>query len=481
MAPGLLWGDSGETQLHVFLGGWYLNGEIVRSHVLYFAIARLLYWCLPLQATFAANVTSTLAGAVTIANITWLMATFCRTKTAVACGAALLLLSHTLWTLSTSAEVVTLTTALLSAELILFVKLLETRQPRWLAALMLVNGLGVSNHNFALLMWPVYGVIAIRWWSSWTRPRKRTLLIALGSLVLGMAPVLILGVDDLLARGSLAETLQSFLVGHYGSSVANVSRLSTLVARAGAMAVMNFPTPLVLLAIPGLWTLRRRTHRAVYWLLLGAALAYAVFAARYDVPDQHTFLVPAFLFIALFAGKGIDWLLHRYRGYLLPVVVVLLSFLAPVAYALTPSILQSHAPTIAHLPDRKVPYRNRFAWFLQPWRVGYDGARRYARETLESLPPDAWLVVDTTLAAPLNYVQVADSLRRDVRLDWIYVRQSWFEPMDLESARAAKLAAGLMFVGSDHPAYIPQWLRDLPVRFEPAGHVFHVVPADLTD
>ena len=345
---------------------------------------------------------------------------------------------------------------------------------RWLAGLMLANGLGVSNHNFALLMWPVYVVIAVRWWSAWRDRRARSLLIAGGSLLLGMVPVLILCADDLIARGSLPGTLQSFLVGHYGSKVTNVSILPSLLWRALAMTAVNFPTPVILLAIPGLWLMRDRTPQAVYWLAIGGAFIYTIFAARYNVPDQHTFLVPAFLFLALFAAVGMDQVLRGRRGPGLAIAILVLSILAPIGYGLAPPLLRTYAPDSKVMPDRVVPYRDRFEWFLRPWRVGYDGTRRYARETLESLPHAAWLVVDTTLAAPLNYVQVAESLRQDVRLDCVFIRQDWFEPTNLAEAREAKLARGLMFAGSDQPQYLPPWLRNRSVRLKPQGHVFHV-------
>ncbi len=474
MAPGLLWGDSGEIQLHILLDGWYVNGEIARSHVLFYGIARFLYWLLPFKATLAANLVSAIAGAVTVANLSWLLATLCRTNVAVVCGTALLLVSHTLWQLSASAEVVTLSTALLSAELVLFVKLVETHRLRWLAAMLFANGLGVSNHNFALLMWPVYLVIAMRWWSAFPPRRWRTATIAVGALLLGMVPVLLLCLDDLTARGSVWGTLESFLVGHYGHKVANVGHLPKLFIRSAAMTVMNFPTPLLLLAIPGLFHLRDVARRPTCWLIWGATLIHLLFAARYNVPDQHTFLAPVFLFVAMFTAIGIDRFLSRRRSPALAAVVLALSVSAPLAYALAPPLLRRSAPNISVIPSREVPYRDPLAWFLRPWRVGYDGTVSYAVETLSTLPTDAWLVVDTTLCAPLNYVQVADMLRRDVRLDNRLARQDWFEPVNTEQTRKAKLRADLMFVGSDRREYWPRWLRGWEVRLVRIGHVFRV-------
>ena len=474
VAPGLLWGDSGEIQLHVLLDGWYVNGEIVRSHVLHTAIARFLHWLLPLPATLTVNLVSALAGAVTVANVAWLLRTICRSRTAVLCGTALLMVSHTLWMLSTSAEVVTLSTALLSAELVFFTKLAETRSLRWLATLMLANGLGVSNHNFALLMWPVYVILAVRWWPNWPRPRWLVAATGGGALLAGMAPVLALCVDDLMARGSVGVTLVSFLVGQYIHQVVNYGNLPGLLLRAVAITILNFPTPLVLLAIPGLFHLRRVAGRSVCGLLVGAALVYTAFAVRYDVPDQHTFLVPAFIFIAIFAAVGLDRLLYLRRGVAAPALACGLSVLGPILYAALPPLLQKYAPDLAALPTRRVVYRERFSWFLRPWRCGYDGPERFARETLEALPPDAWLAVDSTLSPPLNYLQVAESLRQDVRLDSWNARQDWFEAGEPERLREAKLAADLLFVASDDPSDAPKWLKEPVYRLEPFGHGFRV-------
>ncbi|MCH7994011.1 MAG: DUF2723 domain-containing protein [Planctomycetes bacterium] len=434
VAPGLLWGDSGEAQLQIALDGWYVNGEIVRSHVLYFAFARFLHWLLPLKATLAGNLTAALAGALTIANVAWLIAYLVRSIPAVICGTALLLFSHTLWQLSTSAEVVTTTTALMSAELVFFVKLIETRRLRWLAALAFANGLGVSNHNFALLIWPVYAVLVIAWWSTWSGGRLKKAATAIGCLLLGMGPVLALCFDDYLTRGSLTDTVESFLVGHYGHKVSNIGSLVSLCFRSIAMTGLNFPTPVVLLALPGGWWLARSGRRSLAVLLIGGLVMYGGFAVRYNVPDQHTFLVPAFIYVAVLAAVGIDgWKAagRRWVTYLL----IALSCVGPVVYAAVPPILKSVAPDTKLMPTRRVPYRERFSWFVHPWRVGYDGAARYARETLESLPDDAVLGVDTTLAAPLNYVQLAEEFRRDIRLDCRFVRQDWLNKMDLRTVR----------------------------------------------
>ena len=479
VAPGLLWGDPGEAQLHVLMGGWLVDGEIVRAHVVYYALARLLHGLLPVTPALAANLAAALCGALTVANFAYLAAKLSLTRIAVFVGTALLMLSHTLWQLSVGAEVITASTALLTAEIIFLVTALGTGRLRWLGLALLANGLGVSNHNFALLMWPVYLVVGLRWRACWQGRSLHVLLVAGGCLVAGMVPVLILCVDDLLTHGSVSHTLESFLVGHYGAKVSNLGRLPVLFAHAAGATLLNFPTPVLLLVIPGLVQARRRWAGPTWWVLLGAGLIYTAFGARYDVPDQHTFLVPAFVFVALFTAVGADHLIERKNSRAVGLIVCLLALLAPMAYALAPPILRGRVPESVGIPTRAVPYRDPLVWFLRPWRCGYDGPERFAREVLEALPKDAWLVVDSTVVRPLNYLQADEALRRDVRLDCWAARQDWFGPEGERTAshRRVKYEAGLLFATSNHEGPVPKWLREWEPNFEPAGFVFRVVEA----
>ena len=480
MAPGLLWGDSGHAQLHTALDGWLVEGQIARSHVLYYWICRMLTRVSEISPARAATVVSLIGGAVTVANVAVLCSATTQVRLAVFCATALLALAHTFWRLSVAAEVVTLSTALISAELLCVAQLLRTRDPRWAYAAGLANGLGVSNHNFALLMWPVYGAILLRERTNLRPMPCGTALKTVAALLLGLTPVLALCIADLRAFGSLSHTLASFLFGDFGRQVFNIADSPRLMVRGAASVVLNFPTPLVLLAVPGAYALVRRGPRPLTWLLLGGLAMFGLFGMRYDVPDQFTFMVPAFIFIPVLVCLGIDHLIQNpgRPGRAPRALLIVVAVMSPAVYAAAPKLLQQFPATARFLPDKHERYRDRFTWFIQPWLTGYDGAERFARDVFDALPPDALLVVDSTLLPPLNYLQAVDNLRRDVRLDCWAARQPWFAPTDRDDVRRDRLARGLVFTTTQDLGYFSEWLPENDYELRPHGIIYEVRARD---
>ena len=478
MAPGVLWGDSGEAHLRVLTGALCDYREIARSHVTYYAVAIALHKALHLDAALAANLLAALAGAITVANFACLVSLVVRERVALACGVALLLFSHTLWQLSTGAEVVTFFTMCLSLELVLALRFLQTGRLRWLVLAAFVNGLGWSTHNFAMLMWPAYLVTAVLHRKLIPRPRGRSLAIAVGAWVVGCMPLIVLVVLEYQRLGELGGTARSLLVGIYDQQVFNTRIGGGLLVRLAAYLVLNFPTPLLLLAVWG-WVRLRRDPPVTGpggWLLLTiAALAYAGFAGRYNVADQYTFLVPAYLFLILFVSVGAEAWLGRYGSRRMKIVVLVLSLTGPLAYAVAPPLARRYAANTLPLPQRRIPYREPYNWFLRPWRTGYRGPERYAREVLASLPPNAVLLTDSTIRRPLDYLQGDEGLRLDARLPNTGSPRPWQEQMHVDWTNGETfIDQGLLFCTSIVPEYIPSWLLEGPYRFEAHGHVYEV-------
>ena len=475
MAPGLLWGDSGDAQIRVLRGELRDPALLARTHVTYYAVAIALRDTVGLNPALAANLVSALAGIVTVANVGWLISLFVRRRTPIACGVALLLLSHTLWQLSTGAEVGTFSTMCLSLELVMVVKFARTRRLRWLALIGLVNGIGWSTHNFALLIWPAYALMAVMRWGAFPKPYARSLVVVAGMWVLGSLPLIVLTILDYRQGGDASVTIRSLLVGWYGPRVFNTNVTPRLILQQIAYVAYNFPTPLILLAIFGWWRIRSDQGRGIWWFLTVSGVVYFVFAARYRVPDQYTFLIHGYVFLILFAAVGIDHWLGRFRSKAMWASVVLLSLVAPLVYSRAPGLARRFADGSSVRPTRAIPYRDLLQWFLTPWRTGYDGAERYARETFEMLPPDALLIAGSTTRRPLDYLQGHEDLRKDVRMPLLNFRLA--SPDDLNggfTAANALIERRLLFCTSNVRPYTPKWLVEAGYTFEPVNHVYRV-------
>ncbi len=476
MAPGVLWGDSGEAQLRVLAEAWRDSREVARSHITYYAVAIALHKALGLEAALAANLVAALAGVVTVATVCWFMSLFIRGRLALACATALFLFSHAFWQLSTGAEVLTFSAMFLSLELAWALLFLKTGQARWLALAALANGLGWSTHNLAMLMWPAYLITLVLRHSQMPRLRLRSVAIAGCMWLVGSAPLLVLIALEYGRLGGIGLTCRSVLVGVYAQSVFNVHVTGGLVVRVMAYVVLSFPTPIVLLAGWG-WVKFRRCAPPGAWLLVTVGgLSYAAFAARYTVPDQYTFMVHSYVFLVFFVAIGVEQWLVRYPSTGMRISLVVLSLTAPLAYALAPPLARRWSLATLPLPERRIAYREPYDWFIRPWRSGYRGPERYAREVLESLPNGAILLADSTILRPLAYLQGRDGLRLDVRLPDTGFQLPWQEPMRVGPENAGQfIDQGLLFSASDLPPYVPKWLEGSHYRFTPHSHVYKVV------
>ena len=478
MAPGVLWGDSGEAQLRVLTGSLRGHRSLARSHSTYYAAACFLRTVLKMEPSRAANLTAAIAGAVTVANFGAIAARFAIHKTAVIASVCMLMFSHTLWQMSTGAEVVTFYTMLLTAELLAMLRFAQSSRPGYLVLAVLINGLSFSTHDFALLLWPAYAVVVVSAVRRGTLHRRWVGLSA-AAWCLGATPILYLALNHWRESGSIVATLHSLLIGRYDDPVLNASISIRSLSRVVMMTAYNFPTPLAVTALIGWWCAAKRVPRL--WLIYVACAASVVtlFAVRYDVADQYTFMVPPYILLMVFAPLGIDRLLASRARPSVCAGVVALSAMAPLVYFVTPQLVRRYAPGVIPASARRVPNRDSYDWFFQPWRCGYDGAERYARRVFDVLPEGAILIVLDTMRQPLDYLQGRDDLRRDVYLS--NSAYDWPGRTRREVTRDNTdqiIRRGLLYAAAPMPEYISPWMLDERYAFIPAGPVYKVVLQD---
>jgi len=471
MAPGVLWQDSGMAQVRVLQRDLVGYLGLALSHPLYYVLA-LAFQILPFaESAFKTNLVSVLFGAVTVANVFLLLQLATGRRGAAAIGAISLAVAHTFWQHCALAEVYTVSTALLSAELLCIHQHAATDKPRWLILLFLLNGLGVSNHLLAALSLLCYAALVL--WLVWHRKLRPTTLPWLAlAWVVGAGLYLGLIIGQLVAGEAFAATIRSALFGTgYADDVLNVIPGRKQLVNSILYLGMDFPTPAVLLVIPGfvgLCRLRLRTLRAMLFALLVVHLAWAI---RYDVPDQYTFFIPALVLLSAVIGFGAARFLENRSGRW-RVVLIVAAALPAVVYAPLPRIARAAGLRLG--VSRTVPYRDEYSYFLHPWKTGYRGAERFARGLRETLPADAVLIADGTTVRPIHYLQLTQRWREDVSVSPpVGYRAEAAQEFD-ETKLAEALAAGRVFVVTSHRPYCPAWLAE-HYEFAREGLVYRVI------
>lgn len=506
-APGVIWQDGGELQVRVALDEFRGTFHLARVHVLTVLSGSLVKRLFSIDPARAATLVSVVAGAVTVANIAALLAALRLRRIAVVAATITLAVSHTFWQFSAAAETNTLVVALLTAELLALHRYALTGRPVFLYCVAFFNGLGASNHGLAMLTLGAYAIVAVTRIRHWRTARLRQALIAITCWLLGFMPMLFLMIQDLRAGLPGGDVLRSLFVSSYGGHVFNVGISMRDLLRIAAFFALSFPTPLILLVPFGFRPLRNHCPTWFFRALLIVLGVQFLFAVRYDVVDQYAFFIPTYVLLTPLLAAAIHRVVDRpgnegttARGDEVPrgndletqrpasrqsairnlksAILVPLALLPVAVYVVLPSLARRLPPSLVPIPTRPVPYRDPYAWFLQPWRHNAAGPARFAREALDALPPEALVLVDPTLRAPLVYTQIVEDRRRDVQINdgaW----QAWLDPYVIDKSIPADLdplvAAGRVYLGSDERRYTPNYGWTLQ-RYDliPTGHLYRL-------
>jgi hypothetical protein len=350
----------------------------------------------------------------------------------------------------------------------------------YLYGLGLLNGLGIAVHMLATIPLACYIVFLIVL-SVRRSIRAKDLAIIAALWVLGALPYEYLILKNMIQSGDVLGTLASAAFGNrWQADVLNTSLSWKLIKEDILFIVLNFPTPNALLFFVGLAGLRRVGRTSGFRAMILALLVlFFLFACRYTIVDRYAFFLPFYCMVAVVIGLGayefVGWgLPHRdLFGGASPTLLAIAAFtVLPVAvYALMPVVAQRLHLSIGTRQD--IPYRNDYEYFLRPWRTGYTGAERFAREALETSEPNAIVCADSTTVPPLLYVQEIEGLRADVKIVAGVVRSQGAPRVD-EQTIAQLLKEHPIYVVSRRPGYSPAFIL---ARYElaQAGVLWRVV------
>jgi hypothetical protein len=276
---------------------------------------------------------------------------------------------------------------------------------------------------------------------------------------------------EIAAGTGLYETLQSALFGKvYARNVLNVVPGRRQVVLSAAYLVLNFPTPALLLLVPGFAALRSGPPGPVRATVAMLLVVHLVWAVRYDVADQYTFFIPSIVLLAVVIGLGAHRFLQR-RARSWRVALVAAALMPAVVYVPLPDMARRLGVNLG--VSRTVPYRDEYAYFLRPWITGYRGAEHFAREADQTVRDGAVLFADGTTARPIHYRQLTGAWRHQVRVYPPAPGADRSIPTPTEQVLQAELAARLVYAVTPQAEYCPVWLIGR-YTFEKAGPIYRV-------
>jgi len=414
---GAQWQDSGAYILSITTGELKSPLGLALTHPLHYGLGRLSMQLLSFAEPSAAITwVSSLAAALTIANVFGAARCLTGNGWAALFAAASLAVGHTFWRLATIAEVYPVSAALLAGECWCLIAFLRRGGRGYLRGMLLLNGLGIANHLQATLTAPVLGLVtlfAVRAHRvTWGQAVTGTALWLLGTL-----PYSSLVVHELLVTGDWPGTVQSALLGNggvYQGSVFNLSLSLKCTVITLGFVLLSFPNLFLPAAVYGL--VKRRTPGipiAVPRALIAGLLIHSLFVLRYDVIDQYTFMLPTYVFLALFAaigaavffgspdpaagrllvhgasrttsGSGVRWASSRRAACTMGVLLLMAT---PALYALAPMVTRHSGVLERAGLARHKPYRDDDVYLFVPWACADRSAEQMSRAAV-SLAGDA--------------------------------------------------------------------------------------------
>lgn len=393
---GLQGRDAGVCILRAVREELHFVPALALAHPLHHWLSRLVILFGLVPPHYAITWLSGLAGAATVATVYGCVTTITRRTGAGIFAAASLALAHTFWQMSTIADVYTLVAALLSLEIWLVLRAVRDRSWTSLGAACFVNGLGIANHLQAALTTPLLVILVLLFRKKGESAWLQVVVCGLLWLV-GTSPYAGLVLAQIVSTGDFVGTLRSAAFGHYGGQVLSMGVSKRALLMAMLCPALNFPNLLLPAAAYGLFCAKRlQIARLAQVYIIVGLLLHALFVIRYDVGDQYTFFLPAYVFLVILGGWGwaalAQWTSTRARRIAAAIAVTLI-VATPACYVVVPRVARHYGVLERFVNDR--PYEDKYTRILVPWSCADRATDITISEAIRLARPNGVIIVES--------------------------------------------------------------------------------------
>jgi len=421
---GAQWQDSGYHILRVVSQEPVNPLGLALSHPLHHWLGRTAVSLNLFEPCFAITLLSGLAAAIAGANIFGCVQALTRSWTAALFAALSLAVAHTFWQMATLTETYTLAAALLSGECWCLILYAQTKRPAYLWGMLLLNGLGISNHLLAVLITPVLAVVAV---IALRRRDIRVQAIAVGAVLwlLGASPYGVMVASEWMRSGNAWATIESALFGHgYRDDVLNTTISAGIMIKVLGFVIINFPNLLLPLAAYGMLSASKvNVPTTARRALLTGLVLHTLFVVRYSTVDQHTFFLSAYVLLAIFGGIGFSaWTTSTSTNKRRARSVIAFAAIAwtPLLYSFLPNLARHWR--VLGSAERHKPYRDDYEYLFTPWSIAEKSAERMSREAVALAGANGVIIVEDRMAEFAVRYQArdipSDRLRIIGDVDW---------------------------------------------------------------
>lgn len=433
LAPTVLWGDPAKLAIFSALG----NVKPYAGHHALRVLLGMVMGLLPFKDfAYGQNLMSATFAALTLPVVYGCARLLTTSRLAAVSAAVALGVSHVFWWLAVVSESYSLLVFLFALSFYFLLHWSRDRAKGDLILAFFIFGLSLSNHYFPAIFFPIF--LAFLYLTAPKPARRGALAVALGSFAAGNLFLLGLVIQLVRSGGAISlditrsDTFLGLIVGPRWFAFWHLPEtLKYFVLRLPQYLLYQFPLWGTLLGMAGFWVSWRRSL-AERTLMAGVFLLGGFFAFGYIPTRQWVMLLPSFFVFSLWIGLGLDALVpsvRRWAGTRSPTggvwlrqaraiagagIVVLLAATPIVLYAVIVPVTK--ALKVDPIGGRAVPYRDNIAYFLVPSKAQYQGAAKFGHEALSRAAPNAMIIADFTPFAVLQYMQVIEGQRRDVRL-----------------------------------------------------------------
>jgi hypothetical protein len=281
-------------------------------------------------------------------------------------------------------------------------------------------------------------------------------------------------VKNIINTKEVFSTLATTFFGNtWQNNVLNIEISSNLIKENLILIAYNFPTPNIILFFVGLYGLKKiQNLRNLFAMLLIIALIFFVFAFRYTVPDRYAFFIPFYLLVSIFIGLSAHILLAKTAASTPYIIILILTSLTIPTYITAPKVAEKLEFNLN--TKRKIPFRNDYKWFLEPWKINYYGPQQFANEVFITLPENAAIYADSTTAPPLHYFQEVHQQRNDlIILSPLATGPKATAPNQNNIEKLIKKQP--FYVVSPVTGYCPAFLL-AEFNFIDEGHIYRAIP-----